>query len=149
MAGLCVTTVLEAPPAVVWEDISRIGTHVEWMHDAVAIRFTGDQRLGVGVAFDCDTKVGPLRLTDRMQITEWSEAEAMGVRHSGVVTGEGRFTLEAVGAARTRFTWRETLRFPWWLGGPIGAFVGGSILRLVWRRNLANLADRFEVQRRT
>ena len=68
----------------------------------------------------------------------------IGVRHTGVNTGEGRFTLEAVGNRQTLFAWEETLRFPWWLGGALGALLGGPVLRLVWQRNLKNLADRFE-----
>ena len=59
---------------------------------------------------------------------------AMGVRHVGVVTGTGRFTLTPIDLGRrTRFTWDESLTFPWWLGGPLGALVGG---RLVLRADL-------------
>jgi hypothetical protein len=68
----------------------------------------------------------------------------MGVRHTGVITGDGRFTLEDVGDRRTMFAWEEVLRFPWWLGGPVGAFLGAPVLRFVWRRNLRNLSDRFK-----
>ena len=144
MATIRVSTLLDAPPAEVWEDIGRIDTHVEWMRDAVSIRFTGDQRQGKGVSFECDTKVGPLRLTDRMEITEWVDRKRMGVRHTGVITGDGRFTLEDVGDRRTMFAWEEILRFPWWLGGPVGAFLGAPVLRFVWHRNLRNLSDRFK-----
>ncbi len=143
MATIRVTRVLDAPPAEVWEDIARLDTHVEWMHDAVSIRFTGEGRQGKGVTFECDTKVGPLKTTDRMEITEWVDRELMGVRHTGVITGKGRFTLEAVGDRQTLFAWEETLRFPWWLGGSLGAFLCGPVLRLVWHRNLKDLADRF------
>ena len=41
------------------------------MLDAVAIRFQNDQHRGVGTIFDCDTRVGPFKLVDRMEITEW------------------------------------------------------------------------------
>jgi hypothetical protein len=143
VASILVDIELAASPAVVWADIRRIETHAEWMLDAVAIRFTGDTTIGAGTTFDCDTKVGSIRLTDRMEITEWVEDEVMGVRHVGVVTGDGRFTLVPAGPGRTRFTWQETLTFPWWLGGPIGGVVGGRLLTLVWRRNLRALAGRF------
>ena len=142
MARIRVAVDIEAPAERVWDDVRRIASHVEWMEDAVAIRFASDQREGVGTAFACDTKVGPLRLTDRMVVTEWAPGERIGIRHEGAVTGTGRFTLSPAGAATT-FAWEEELTFPWWLGGPAGAAVGSRVLRLVWRRNLRNLRRRF------
>ena len=133
---------LKATPEEVWADIARVGSHVEWMADAVAIRFLSDQTSGVGTAFECDTRVGPLRLTDVMEVTEWAPPSVMGVRHTGVVTGSGRFTLVRAPDG-TRFQWEEVLVFPWWLGGPVGAFASAPLLRWVWRRNLARLARRF------
>ena len=139
MARIVVSTVIAAPPAVVWSDIEDVASHVGWMADAVAIRFLGDRHAGVGTLFECDTRVGPFTLTDVMEITEWEPARRMGVRHVGVVTGDGVFTLRSRRGGRTRFTWRERLTFPWWLGGPFGAVIGGEVLRLVWQRNLHNL----------
>jgi len=139
MAGIRVSTTIDATPAEVWDVVRHVGEHVEWMEDAVAIRFTSARTSGVGTTFDCDTKVGPFRLTDRMEITRWEPRKAMGVRHVGMVTGTGVFTLARRRGGRTRFTWSERLRFPWWMGGPFGAVVGGEVLRLVWTRNLANL----------
>jgi hypothetical protein len=111
------------------------------MVDAKAIRFTTSQRQGVGTRFVCETAIGPLRVDDQMEITEWEPERAMGVRHRGVVAGEGRFDLAPLdGGRRTRFTWREELRFPWWLGGAFAARLGGAaVLRRVWRGNLARL----------
>jgi uncharacterized protein YndB with AHSA1/START domain len=134
---------LDASPERVWQVVEPVERHVDWMHDAVAIRFETDQTRGVGTRFLCDTKVGPIKLVDRMEITEWRPGEAMGVRHTGLVTGTGLFTLEPIDLGRrTRFTWAEELIFPWWLGGPIGAFVGGKIvMQAIWRRNLRELAE--------
>jgi len=139
--GITVSVEINYPPETVWQIVEPVENHIEWMHDAVAIRFTGEQTRGVGTEFLCDTKVGPIKLVDRMEITEWTPAEAMGVKHTGIVTGDGRFTLEPIDLARrTRFTWTETLTFPWWLGGPLGALVGGKlVLRPLWKRNLGNL----------
>jgi hypothetical protein len=116
------------------------------MQDAVSIRFRSESREGVGTTFDCATRVGPFRLTDRMEVTEWRPGESIGIRHAGVVTGAGRFTISPDGAG-TRFTWDEELTFPWRLGGRLGAFVGGLLLRLVWQRNLRNLRRRFAERR--
>ena len=133
---------IDASPERVWQIVEPVERHIDWMHDAVAIRFTTDQTRGVGTAFLCDTKVGPIRLTDKMEITQWVAGSAMGVKHVGIVTGSGVFTLAPLNnATQTRFTWEEELIFPWYLGGPIGAFIGGKIvLKQIWKRNLRVLA---------
>ena len=143
MADIRVETELAAGPEEVWEDICDIASHVEWMRDAQAIVFTSEQRQGVGTTFDCPTRIGPIRLTDRMEITEWVDEAVIGVRHVGLVTGEGRFTLTSTGDNTTHFVWAETLHFPWWLGGRIGGLIGKRLLRRVWRRNLQLLQVRF------
>ncbi|MDA0286222.1 MAG: SRPBCC family protein [Actinobacteria bacterium] len=142
MSNIKVSIEIEATPEKVWQIVEPIERHVDWMHDAVAIRFTSDQKRGVGTAFLCDTKVGPIRLTDKMEITQWVPGQAMGVKHIGIVTGSGVFTLEPLNnGARTLFKWEEELVFPWFLGGPLGAFIGGKIvLRQIWKRNLRGLA---------
>ena len=144
MTRIRVATTIDAPPARVWDDVRDLASHVEWMHDAVAIRFTSRRRAGVGTTFECDTKVGPLRLTDHMEVTEWRTRRAIGIRHVGVVTGEGRFTVRRRGRGRTRFTWDERLHFPIWMGGPLGGAIGGLVLRAVWTRNLRALKKRVE-----
>jgi hypothetical protein len=146
VAQLCVAIDISATPVQVWRTVEAIEHHVSWMHDAVAIRFQTDRRRGVGTAFLCDTKVGPFKLVDRMEITEWTPNAAIGVRHVGLVTGTGRFTLTPIDLGRrTRFDWDESLVFPWWLGGPFGAFVGGRlVLRPIWKRNLRTLKHLIE-----
>jgi hypothetical protein len=139
-----VSIIIDRPPSVVWEHVEDIASHVEWMADAEAIRFTSPSTRGVGTTFDCDTKIGPFRLTDRMEITEWNPNSTMGVSHVGTVTGKGRFMLREVGNARTEFMWEETLTFPRWMGGSIGARAGAPVMAQIWRRNLDRLKRRVE-----
>jgi len=141
-----VGVMIDAPPEVVWRTVEQIERHVDWMTDAVSINFTSATRRGEGTQFDCATRIGPLRMTDRMIITQWTPRRAIGIEHHGVVTGWGRFTLGRRRGNRTRFTWTERLRFPWWMGGPIGALAAKPILRAVWRRNLATLKRQVEAQ---
>ncbi|MSZ98426.1 MAG: hypothetical protein F2583_05680, partial [Actinobacteria bacterium] len=79
MSHIIVKIEINASPERVWQIVEPIERHVDWMHDAVAIRFVSEQTRGVGTAFLCDTKVGPIKLTDKMEITQWVPGSAMGV----------------------------------------------------------------------
>jgi hypothetical protein len=138
------STVIDAEPTTVWQAVRDIASHPTWMADAVAIRFLSDQHEGVGTVFDCDTRVGPLRLTDRMEVTEWEEGRTMGIAHTGLVTGRGRFSIDGAGPGRTRFTWDEELRFPRRFGGSVAAFAARPVLTRVWRGNLRRLKAHVE-----
>lgn len=148
MANIRVSRDISASVETVWKIVEPVERHVDWMADAESIEFVSEQHRGVGTAFLCRTKVGPIRLTDQMRITRWEPNRAMGVEHVGLVTGSGVFTLEALSTTTTRFVWEETLRFPWWLGGPIGAVIGGRlVLGAIWRGNLRRLAALCEASR--
>ncbi len=138
MPTIKVSTVIQAPRHEVWALVRDLGAGVRWMEDAEAIRFTSPHREGKGTTFVCDTRVGPLRLADEIEVVEWKPRRAIGIRHRGLVSGRGRFVLQRRRGA-TRFTWEERLRFPWWMGGPLGGVVAAPVLRWQWRRNLANL----------
>jgi uncharacterized protein YndB with AHSA1/START domain len=144
-----VGVMIDEPPEVVWRTVEQIEHHVDWMADAVSITFTSAARRGVGTRFDCVTRIGPFRTNDHMTIIQWTPRRAIGIEHRGVVTGWGRFALARRRGNRTRFTWTERLRFPWWMGGRIGAFAAKPILRAVWRRNLTALKRIVEGQAAT
>lgn len=126
-----------------WDYLSVLDKHPEWMTDALSVEYVEDRRQGEGTRIRVATKVGPFRTVDRMRFTEWREPEEMAVEHVGLFTGEGRFTLTAIDRSTTRFTWEETIRFPWYLGGPLGALVARPILARVWKGNLERLRLHF------
>ena len=84
-----------------------------------------------------------LGFVDPMVVTEWEPPGILGIRHAGVVTGSGRFTLAAAGGG-TSFAWEEELVFPAWMGGAAGGAAAAPLLRRVWRRNLHNLKSLVE-----
>lgn len=143
-SNLRVCCVINEPVASVWNAIVDIKTHVKWMAEAKSIRFTSASQSGIGTAFECVTKLGPIRLIDRMSVTDWQPGETMAIDHFGAVKGSGRFTLHELKPNQTRFCWEEELTFPWWLGGPIGGRMAQPILMRVWRGNLARLKQRTE-----
>ena len=140
-----VSTVIDRSPAAVWAELRDISAHVEWMHDAVAIRFLSEGTEGVGTTFECDTKVGPFALTDVMEITSWQEPSLLGVRHVGLVTGIGAFISSPRPPRSTELCWEERLVFPWWMGGPVGVLLAKPVLARIWRQNLRRLRKRVEL----
>lgn len=124
-----VSVVIRAPRREVWRVVSDVPSHVVWMADAHSIRETGRG------AFECETRVGPLRTLDKMVIVEWRRGRALGVRHDGLVKGTGRFTLSWAGPGRTRFTWSESLSLPWYFAPPLARLA----LMVVWKGNVRRL----------
>ncbi len=138
MTRIVSRVIIRAAPAVVWQLASNLAAQPEWMRDLVAVRFASAQRSGPGVVMECDTRIGPFRLTDRIVVSEWQECRTIAIRHEGLVTGTGRFSIEP-DLVGTRLTWIEELRFPWWLGGPVAGAAARPALTATFRRDLSRL----------
>lgn len=138
MTTIVSRTAIRAAPAIVWQLATDLAAQPDWMCDLVAIRFVSAQTSGLGVVMDCDTRIGPVRFTDRMVVTEWAERQAIAIRHEGLITGTGRFRIEPH-LTGTWFTWTEDLQFPWWLGGPAAGAAARPVLTANFRRDLAAL----------
>lgn len=138
-----VYTTINSPLKIVWNEVSKLENHTNWMHDAVKIDFLSENNRGLGAKMKVLTKVGPIRLYDYMTVTEWVEEESIGVDHIGIVKGKGRFKLEKIDDNKTLFIWEETLKFPIYLGSIVGEFFGTPFLKLIWKRNLKNLKEIF------
>ena len=139
--GIRVEKSVSATRKEVWTELANLGTHASWMKDAVEIEFLGEKQSGIGTRMRVPTRVGPFRTIDVLEVTGWVESELISVDHKGLVSGSGRFSLE--GDDPTLVIWEETLKFPWWLGGPVAALFARPILRAIWRGNLNRFAERF------
>lgn len=142
MARVTVSVIVPAPIGEVWDDVAQLEAHAEWMADVAAVDFVGEQRRGLGTEMIVETRVGPLRTSDRLEFTAWDPPRRMDVRHNGIVRGVGAFTLSEE-AGGTRFTWSEALEFPWFLGGLVTATMAAPILRHIWKGNLERFRGRF------
>ena len=112
------------------------------MSDAESITFTSSSRSGTGTKFVCLTKVGPIRLRDKMEITNWQEGSEITIQHSGIISGSGSLSLDEIGEKQTLLTWREDLNFPAIFIAPIGPFVAKKVLGRIWKLNLQRFAER-------
>lgn len=140
MARVAVSREIPAPHERVWNALADLESHTKWMRDARSIEFTSEHRRGKGTRIEVVTVIGPLRTTDIMEVVGWDEGRSIDVRHEGLVTGTGTLRVEPV-AGGSRVTWDETLIFPWWLGGPVTAWLARPVLRAVWRGNLRRLEE--------
>jgi Polyketide cyclase / dehydrase and lipid transport len=140
-----IAVTVHVAPEVLWDELSALERHVDWMRDARSIQFVGPSRRGVGTRFVCDTRVGPLRTRDTMTVTDWDPPRLLGIRHEGLVGGHGQMRLRPLDrAGATELVWDETLWFPWWLGGALAGRAAAPVLRRLWQGNLAALRRRVE-----
>ncbi len=137
--AITVSTQIAAPVDEVWAYAADFASHADWMRDAVGVEFMTDERQGPGTTMAVETRVGPFRTTDIIEVVEVDPPHRIAVEHTGLFTGSGEFRLEPLGPLKTRFTWHEELRFPWYLGGPLGERVARPILATIWRGNLRRL----------
>jgi len=140
MTRIAVTRTMQVPHERVWAAIADLGSHTEWMKDAERIVFVHDQRRGKGTRMEVVTVVGPFRTVDVMEVVGWDEGRSIEVAHRGLITGRGTLAAEPAGKG-TLVSWREELTFPWWLGGPITAWLARPVLAAIWRGNLARLEE--------
>jgi hypothetical protein len=132
---------IHVPIAIAWLELADIAHHIDWMADAESIEFSTDQHRGLGTRFTCLTKVGPLRTRDQMEITSWEEGTSIGVRHRGLIKGEGVLSLRPDGTQDACYlSWKEELHFRAIVGGSITAYVAEPVLTKIWVQNL----ERFE-----
>jgi uncharacterized protein YndB with AHSA1/START domain len=139
-----VNVVIDAPLARVWAELADFASHPQWMDDAATVRFLTDRTTGLGTRIEAATRVGPLRASDVMEVVRWEEEQTIVVEHVGAVKGYGRFDIEPTGGG-TGMRWVEDLRFPWWMGGPIGLALARPIMRRIWHGSLMRLKERVEL----
>ena len=139
-----VSTTINKPIEVVWDEVKIMKNHVNWMQDAAKIDFLSLNESGIDTKMKVLTKVGPFSLNDIITVTKWEEMNSIGVVHEGIVTGEGAFYLSENDDNSTKFEWIEELKAPYYLGGPIAEFFGGFVLKFIWKKNLMNLKNILE-----
>jgi len=139
-----VSTIINKPLEVVWDEVKIMKNHVNWMQDAAKIDFLSLNESGIDTKMKVLTKVGPFSLNDIITVTKWEEMNSIGVVHEGIVTGEGAFCLSENDDNSTKFEWIEELKAPYYLGGPIAEFFGGFVLKFIWKKNLMNLKNILE-----
>ena len=90
MRGISVSIAISAPVEVVWERLSDLASHSEWMTDAASILFLTDQRRGVGVGMRVPTRGGPCGLSTSWKWTSGPNcSESVFDTSAGSAAGDG------------------------------------------------------------
>ena len=131
---LTVPVEVTAPADAVGRKVTDWKGQGDWMlATRVEVAGAGDGR-HAGAFLTAVTGVGPLGVTDRMEIVEWDPPRRCIVRHLGrVVRGEGVFEVVQLDAGRSRLLWSELLDLPL---GRLG-WLGWSVLAPVFRAGVA------------
>lgn len=148
-AELALTVDVDAPAELVWRTVTDWPGQSEWMV-ATHVRTTsgGDGR-ALGATLSAVTGVGPLAVTDTMEITEWEPPRRCVVRHTGgVIRGDGIFEVRPLGPARSRFLWSELLDLPLGALGRAGWPLLRPAMRVGVERSLRRMARRCEAEYR-
>jgi carbon monoxide dehydrogenase subunit G len=138
MARIRIERSVEVDQSAVWTRLADLSSHVDWMRDAEWIVFVGDQTSGTGTRMQVKTVVGPLRTLDEMEVVAWDEGHSITVEHRGLIKGTGTLAANPIDSG-TMVSWDEELVFPWWLGGPVTAWLARPVLAAIWRGNLRRL----------
>ena len=131
---LTVPVEVNVPADAVWQKVTDWKRQGDWMlATRVEVVGAGDGR-HAGAILTAVTGVGPLGVTDRMEIVEWDPPRRCVVRHLGrVVRGEGVFEVVQLDAGRSRLLWSELLDLPL---GRLGR-LGWSVLEPGFRSGVA------------
>lgn len=130
-----------APAEVVWQTVTDWASQGEWMLGTRVRPTGGGDGRRLGATLEAVTGIGPVGVTDRMEIVEWTPPRRCVVRHLGrVVRGEGVFEVLPLGPERARFRWSELLDLPL---GRLGA-LGWPLVRPAFRAGMAFSLRRVE-----
>jgi carbon monoxide dehydrogenase subunit G len=131
-----------ASPQAVWDVLTEWERQPEWMLDAKEVHVLTPERTGVGVTIRCPTNLLGVTVQDVMRVTRWEEPRVLEIVHLGrIITGSGAFELEEHDGG-TSLRWWEEVDPPLGALGEWGATaLVLPILRRIFGRSLANLAE--------
>ena len=147
---ISVSVDVDAPVETVWAEVTDWESQGEWML-GTEVRVTRGDGVSLGTEVAAFTGIGPVGVTDTLEVVGWDPPHRATVRHTGrIIRGSGVFTVVERtgpdGREGATFTMAEQLDLPL---GPLGA-LGWPVVRpvFVWglQRSLDTLARRCEQQ---
>lgn len=143
---LAVPVEVGVPAEVLWRAVTDWERQGEWML-ATTVRRTGGDGHSPGSTWSAVTGVGALAVDDRIELVELVEGGPWRatVRHTGrIIRGDGVFTVDELGPARSRFTMAERLDLRFGVLGRAGWVLAKPLARAGIALSLRRLARRVE-----
>lgn len=139
-AELTLAVEVEATAQATFEALVDWERQGQWML-GTTVEATRARGRGVGARISAFTGWKRAGFTDTMEITAWDPPWRCDVLHTGrVVRGTGSFTVEALGAQRSRFVWREDFELPLGGLGALGWPLARPVLTTAVRLSLKRFA---------
>ena len=134
-----VGTSLPCSPEEAWASLLAWERQADWMLDADRVEVVSANREGVGVRLAVRTRIlGLPAFTEPMEVIGWEPPRRLVLRHGGLVSGEGTWTLTPEPGG-TRFGWTEDVRLRVPMVGEAAARLYAPVLRRLMRRAAAGL----------
>ncbi len=149
---LSLDVVINAPPQVVWDEVTNWSGQSDWMLATRVQPVQSDNDgsrpvdgRGLGGELEAWTGFGRLAIRDEMTVTTWQPPQLVIVEHTGkMVQGLGIFEVFALPENRSRFVWTEELGLPLGPAGRLGWFCVRPLVAVGLRRSLNLLRDSIE-----
>src|SRR5210317_1403540 len=93
MSQIKISRQIPQPPDRIWAALADLESHSRWMKDAEQVVITSEESRGVGTTMEVETRVGPFRTNDVMEVVAWEEHQYIEVVHRGLIEGHGRLEV--------------------------------------------------------
>jgi len=116
-------------PTEAWDVLTRWERQADWMLDADRVEVRSDQRSGVGVRVDVQTRLFQVSVfTETLEVVAWEPPARLEIVHGPPVLGRGTWTLEPT-LGGTRFTWVEDVELGVPFLGEVAALAYATVAR--------------------
>ncbi|MPZ23177.1 MAG: hypothetical protein GEU28_06455 [Dehalococcoidia bacterium] len=132
------TVMIKARPEDVWAVVADLPSQPRWMTDALVVSVEAEGPYGVGTRARVPTRIAGITVNDVIEITHWDPPRLLGIRHSGLFSGQGSISIEPAGAG-SRLELNEDLRPPLGVLGMAAFRIGRPLIRRQFAANLGRL----------
>ena len=127
MSVVQASTVIDAPPKLVWKVVANPRNLPRWNRHVAAVRGVPPEGLHEGLSYETDLRFMGVRGMARAHVAELRPPRYARIRVSGPLSAIVETWVEPLDGERSRLAHRVRFRF---IGGPLGRLAERAIQRL-------------------